>query len=71
MAILSRIQVRLGFSKIQIFQKVENSLPWDKDKIMTSQSPIIIIGNGIAGTTLARNIRKKSRQSHSYYLKRK
>ncbi len=27
---------------------------------MTSQSPIIIIGNGIAGTTLARNIRKKS-----------
>lgn len=63
MAILSRIQVRLGFSKIQIFQKVENSLPWDKDKIMTSQSPIIIIGNGIAGTTLARNIRKKSRQA--------
>lgn len=62
MAILSRIQVRLGFSKIQIFQKVENSLPWDKDIIMTSQSPIIIIGNGIAGTTLARNIRKKSRQ---------
>ena len=29
---------------------------------MTSQSPIIIIGNGIAGTTLARNIRKKSQQ---------
>lgn len=29
---------------------------------MTSQSPIIIIGNGIAGTTLARNIRKKSEQ---------
>ena len=28
---------------------------------MTSQSPIIIIGNGIAGTTLARNIRKNSR----------
>ena len=27
---------------------------------MTSQSPIIIIGNGIAGTTLARNIRKNS-----------
>lgn len=62
MAILSRIQVRLGFSKIQIFQKVENSLPWDKDIVMTSQSPIIIIGNGIAGTTLARNIRKKIRQ---------
>lgn len=30
---------------------------------MSSQSPIIIIGNGIAGTTLARNIRKNSRQS--------
>jgi len=29
---------------------------------MTSQSPIIIIGNGIAGTTLARNIRKNSTQ---------
>ena len=29
---------------------------------MTSQSPIIIIGNGIAGTTLARNIRKNSEQ---------
>ena len=28
-----------------------------------SQSPIIIIGNGISGTTLARNIRKKSQQS--------
>lgn len=27
---------------------------------MTSQSPIIIIGNGIAGTTLGRNIRKNS-----------
>lgn len=27
---------------------------------MTSQSPIIIIGNGVAGTTLARNIRKNS-----------
>ena len=27
---------------------------------MTSQSPIIIIGNGIAGITLARNIRKNS-----------
>ena len=29
---------------------------------MTSQSPIIIIGNGIAGTSLARNIRKNSTQ---------
>ncbi len=29
---------------------------------MTSQSPIIIIGNGIAGTTVARNIRKRSQQ---------